>query len=109
MTERACSSVSVRIALSVTEYGVCNFKKQTTQEGRGEKRLCECVCVFFFFFECIGCLLGGAYHRSPFLDVETTLMTHIGHGFSSSCDVRLFQPSTFLPLQCSLIHLGHPA
>ena len=40
-------------ALSGTEYGVCNFKKKTSQEGRGEKRLCECVflCVPWLFAE----------------------------------------------------------
>lgn len=32
VTEEACSSV--KITLSVTDYGVCNFKKQTSEERR---------------------------------------------------------------------------
>lgn len=58
------SSVSVRIASSATEYGVCDFKKQTSRGGRGEKREIVCECVFL----CAQRLFAeGICHRSPFL------------------------------------------
>lgn len=36
-------------------------------------------------------------------------MTQVGHVFCLCCNVHLVQPSTYLPLQRSLIHLGHLA
>lgn len=60
VTAGACSSVSVQIAVSVTDYGVCNIKRQTSQGRRGEKRLCE--LVFFVF----------AMAVALFWEVETT-------------------------------------